>query len=98
MGGTHVPSPGGDRMVSWCHAVLGERLSSRVVGAGLCLPIHAPQQQSPPTLRCVPLLQLLVLTLNQLLKTGGVHGLHPGTPHHVQTLSTLLNMAAQSRG
>lgn len=78
--------------------MLGGGLSSGVVGAGLCLSIHAPQPQSPPTPRCILLLQLLVLTLNQLLKTRGVHGLHSGTPHHVQTLSTLLNVAGQSRG
>ena len=52
----------------------------------------------PATPRCTPLLQLPVLTLNQLLKAGGVPGLNPGTPHHVQTLSTLLNVAGQLRG
>lgn len=61
-----------------------------MVGAGSCLSIRTLQQQSPRHPRCTPLLQLPVLTLNQLLKAGGVQRLNPGTPYHVQTLSTLL--------
>lgn len=91
MGGTRVPSLGGDRLVSWCHAALaGGGLSSGMVGAGSCLSIHTLQQQSPRHPHCTLLLQLPVLTLNQLLKAGGVQRLNPGTPYHVQTLSTLL--------
>lgn len=68
----------------------GGGLSSGMVGAGSCLSIHTLQQQSPRHPHCTPLLQLPVLTLNQLLKAGGVQRLNPGTPYHVQTLSTLL--------
>jgi len=70
-------------------------LSLGRVGAVLCLSIHTPQQQSSPPFAAP---QLPVLTLHQLPKAGGVQGLNPGTPHHVQTLSTLLIVAGQSRG
>lgn len=75
-------------LVSRCAG--GGCLSSGMVGAGSCLSIRTLQQQSPRHPRCTPLLQLPVLTLNQLLKAGGVQRLNPGTPYHVQTLSTLL--------
>lgn len=105
----HVPGElvmGGTRMfpalvgTGWFLGVMPcwGSLSLGRVGAGSCLTIHTPQQQHPPAPHCTPLLRLLVPTLNQLLKAGGVRGLNPGTPHHVETLSKLLNVASQLRG
>lgn len=87
MGGTHVPSSGWDRLLSCCHTALGGPFLG--VGGSWFVFIHPyTQQKSPLTPHCTPLLQLPIFTLNQLLKAGEVHRLNPGTPHHLQTLST----------
>lgn len=85
---THVPCPGGDRLISQCHAVF----SSEAMGVGSCLSIHP--SSNPSTLYYIPLFQLLFLTLNQSERQEKSVGLITD----VQTLSTLLNTTGQSRG